>query len=306
MRSLVLGFLLVQSLAPARANIITDVRGAIAQGDFARGESQIQAYRATHGVTPEMLEAHSWLGRGALAAKNLEKADAYAAETRRMALEALKQRDLDAEKHLPIALGASIEVQGQVLDARGQRSEAVSFLRGELERFRNTSIRTRIQKNLHLLSLEGKTAPVLEVKEWVGAKPQSPAALKGKPVLLFFWAHWCGDCKNQAPILAKLQQEYASKGLVVMGPTQRYGYMARGQEASPEEEMRYIDQVRKGYYAAVEGMAVPVSEENFKNYGSSTTPTLVLIDRHGVVKLYHPGNLPYDTLASQVRSALAN
>jgi thiol-disulfide isomerase/thioredoxin len=306
MRSLALGFLLVQAFAPARANIITDVRAAIAKGDFARGESEIQAYRSTHGVTPEMLEALSWLGRGALAAKNLDKADAYAAETRRLALDALKQRDLDAEKHLPIALGASIEVHGRVLDAHGQRSEAVSFLRGELERFRNTSIRTRIQKNLHLLSLEGKAAPPLEVKEWVGRKPESPAALKGKSVLLFFWAHWCGDCKNQAPILAQLQQEYASKGLVVMGPTQRYGYVARGQEASPEEEIRYIDQVRKGYYAALEGMAVPVSEENFKNYGSSTTPTLVLIDRQGVVKLYHPGNLPYDTLASQVRSALAN
>jgi thioredoxin-related protein len=51
-------------------------------------------------------------------------------------------------------------------------------------------------------------------------------------------------------------------------------------------------------------MPVPVSEENFKVYGASTTPTLVLIDRRGVVRLYHPGNLSYEELAAKLESIL--
>jgi hypothetical protein len=47
-------------------------------------------------------------------------------------------------------------------------------------------------------------------------------------------------------------------------------------------------------------MSVPVSEETFANYGSSTTPTMVLVDREGVVRLYHPGEMTYAELAPKV------
>jgi len=288
----------------ASGSIIPDVRSAIAQKNFTLGEQHIQAYRTRQGVTPEMLEAMSWLGRGALAAKSLDKAEAYAAETRKLSLEELKKRKLDAERHLPIALGASIEVQAHVMAARGERDQAVSFLRRELETYRPTSIRTRIQKNIHLLSLEGKLAPALETAQWLGNQPKPLERLKGRPVLLFFWAHWCGDCKNQAPILSKVMTQYGPKGLALVGPTQRYGYTARGQDATPEQETPYIESVRKQHFASLPDMLVPVSEENFKNYGSSTTPTLVLIDKQGIVRLYNPGNLPYETLAAKIEEVL--
>jgi cytochrome c biogenesis protein CcmG/thiol:disulfide interchange protein DsbE len=282
--------------AAAWANVITDVRQAIAKNDFALGDSVIQKYRSEHGVTPELLEALSWQGRGALAAKQLDKAEAYAKETQRLALEELKKRPLDAENHLPIALGAAIEVEAQVMNARGERSAALTVLRTELATYKSTSIHTRIQKNINLLNLEGKTAPALEEREFLGRQPVSLASLKGKPVLLFFWAHWCGDCKQEAPILAELEKEYASKGLVLLAPTQRYGYIARGEEAGPAEETKYIDEVRHKFYPDLLNVPAPISEDNFKNYGASTTPTLVLIDRQGIVRLYHPGNMTLEEL----------
>src|SRR5205814_3503182 len=101
----------------------------------------------------------------------------------------------------------------------------------------------RIQKNIHLLSLEGKPAPALEVSHWVGSKPLPLAQLRGKGVVLFFWAHWCADCKRQAPDLARLATEYGSKGLLIIGPTQHYGYVAGGVDATPEQETAYIDVV---------------------------------------------------------------
>jgi thiol-disulfide isomerase/thioredoxin len=275
----------------ASAQIVGEVRGALSRNDVATAERQIADYRAARGVTPEMLEAYSWLGRNALAAKKLDDADKYALETRRMALEQLKTRPLDAEKHLPIALGASIEVQGHVLAQRGNRAEAVAFLQDELKRWWSSSIRTRIQKNINLLTLEGKPAPALVMDRWIGPKPLPRGQWKGRPVLLFFWAHWCGDCKRQAPALGKIAGKYAKDGLLVIAPTQPYGYVARGEEAGLEQELRYVADIWKANYAELPAAGVPVSEENFRNYGASTTPTLVLVNRNGIVTLYHPGNL---------------
>jgi len=289
--------------AVAWANVISDVREAVDHNNFALGDAAIQKYRAENGVTPEMLEALSWMARGALGAKQLDKADAYAKETQRLALEELKKRRLDAEEHLPIALGAAIEVHAQVMNQEGEHNQAVEFLRTELAAYRTTSIRTRIQKNINLLTLEGKPAPALEEREYVGAAPTSLAALKGKPVLLFFWAHWCGTCKQEAPILAEIEHEYVNKGLVVIAPTQRYGYVAQGDEAGPAEETKYIDQVRRRFYS-VDGLNIsaPISEANFKNYGASTTPTIVLIDRQGIVRVYHPGNLTLEELRAAINT----
>ncbi len=75
------------------------------------------------------------------------------------------------------------------------------------------------------------------------------AALRGKPVLLFFWAHWCPDCKQEEHILAQIAQEYGPKGLVMVAPTQRYGYAANGEDATPAAELKYIEQIRHQYYA---------------------------------------------------------
>src|ERR1019366_2216315 len=59
----------------------------------------------------------------------------------------LETRKLDADSWLPLALGASIEVHAQVLAARGQRPEALEFLRLQLKLFSGTSLTQRIRKN---------------------------------------------------------------------------------------------------------------------------------------------------------------
>jgi thiol-disulfide isomerase/thioredoxin len=173
-----------------------------------------------------------------------------------------------------------------VLAARGQRTEAVSYLQEQLKTYRATSINARIQKNINLLSLEGKPAPALE----------NVSLPKGKPALLFFWAHWCGECKGEIPILARLKAEFESKGLSIVAPTQKYGYVAGGIDAPPDVELRYIEQVRQKFYAEILSTPAPVSEENFRRYGASTTPTVVLVDRAGIVRLYHPGRMSYEEL----------
>ena len=293
-------FILVSCLN-LQAQLVQVVRGQIDQGDFEGAKKVLANFKSRYGATPEMLEAHSWLGRGALAAKRFDQADSFAAETYKMCEQALAHRAMDAEPHLPIAIGASIEVQGQSLAQRGQRSEAVSYLNSQLKRYYKTSIRARLQKNLNLLTLEGMPAPPLDMKEFLtkakltGGIPQ----LRGKPTVIFFWAHWCADCKQQGPILTRLQQEFPT--LQVLAPTQPYGYVAGGVDAPRSAEIPYIRQIFAQYYASLAAVAVPVSEENFRAYGVSTTPTVVLLDKAGFVRVYHPGMMSYDELKAAIR-----
>jgi thiol-disulfide isomerase/thioredoxin len=297
--------ILIALVGPAWAGVVEDVRGALAQHSFTAADSELASYVANNGITGEYVEAYSWMARAALSDRNYEQASAYAKQTKALALQALKQRPLDSEPHLPIGLGAAIEVQSQVLAARGQRAQAIAVLQSALHTYGNTSIQARLRKNLNLLSFEGRPAPALRAEQFLGSKPPVLSQLKGSPVLLFFWAHWCGDCKAEAPIVTQLRSEFAAQGLTVLGPTRFYGYTAQLEHASPSDELAYIDAVRHRFYAGLLDMPVPISKYNFDVYGASTTPTIVLLDRTGKVSMYHPGALPYDQLKGEIEKVMA-
>jgi len=305
MRSRALPILLLFALsAIAPADVVTDVRIALLQGNFPAAESQLQNYRAAHGVDPEYLEALSWIARASVSAQRLEAAESYATQIESSAHQLLQHRALDAEPHLPLALGAALEVQAQVLQARGQNAKALALLRRSLVTYGNTSLRARLQKNLNLLGLAGRPAPPLSSAEYLGIRPVSLERMRGSPVLLFFWAHWCGDCKHEGPIISQLTSEFSSGGLKVVAPTQLYGYAAQGEDATPNDELAYVGQVWQHYYPGLQAIPVPVSKANFDRYGASTTPTLVLIDRRGNVALYHPGVMSYEELRAAIERAM--
>jgi thiol-disulfide isomerase/thioredoxin len=265
------------------AALVNDVRSLVARRDFAAAEQAVAAYRASAGATTELAAAISWMARAALDAHDYSRADTYATEARQMADGLLPTHSLASDPWLATAVGASIEVRSQALAATGRRGQALDFLNGQLAQFSATGLYERIKKNLNLLSLVGKPAPPLEgvpASQW-----------RGHPLLLFFWAHWCPDCKAEAAALANIHRAFAPKGLLLVSPTKLYGYVARGEDAPPATENRYISEVWHKYYAALEPSPTPVSANNFMAYGASTTPTLVLVDARGIVRYYHPGAL---------------
>jgi thiol-disulfide isomerase/thioredoxin len=295
---------LLAAVPLAIAGILDDVRSSIENNNLPAAESELQSYRGRHGADPEYLEALSWMARATFARKQLDRAEQFAKETESLSKQQLASRSLDREPHLPIALGAALEVEAQVLAARGQQAQAVALLRRGLTSYGSTSIRARLQKNLNLLGLTSQPAPPLSVAQHLGPKPVPLAQLKGSPVLLFFWAHWCGDCKAEGPIISQLRSEFGPKGLMVVAPTQLYGYAAEGEDATPKTELGYIERVWQHFYPGLQSVPVPVSKANFNAYGASTTPTLVLLDRVGRGALSHPGVMPYADLRSAVERIL--
>jgi thiol-disulfide isomerase/thioredoxin len=304
MRRVFVAALLCAGLAFGGPVFVAAVNQAAMAREFKAAESMLKQYRAQRGVNAEYLEAYSWLGRGELAAKNYQAALDNAADVRQLCLKQLTGRKLDADSSLPIALGASIEVTAQALTGDGRRDEAVTFLRAELDKWKATSINARIRKNINLLSLEGKPAPALDVaRSVVGPHPRTLAAHAGHPVLLFFWAHWCSDCKQEIPTIQKIQTSYGAKGLEVIAPTQHYGYVAGGEDAPLTIETPYIAKIFAQYYAGLGKVETPLSEANFARYGVSTTPTLVLLNSNGIVTLYHPGLMTFGELSAALRVA---
>jgi thiol-disulfide isomerase/thioredoxin len=300
----VLATLLV--IAPAVADrLVPEARALAQKQDVQAAQQLVEKHRPPQtAMTPEWLAAASWVARGASFAKQWDLAQKYAQETFDGSLALLAKRRLDADRDLPIALGAAIEVLAHSYDAAGERGAAVDFLSRQRENYRGTSIETRIQKNMLLLSLEGKPMPQLAAERHLGPPPQTNEALKGKVVLFFFWAHWCGDCKRQKPVLEALRDAYADKGLVIVGPTQFYGYVAGGEDATPEQELEYLTNAYQQRYPLPSWMSVPISNKNYLNFGVSTTPTLVLVDRAGIVRMYHPGDMSREDLEARIQPLL--
>ena len=71
-------------------------------------------------------------------------------------------------------------------------------------------------------SLKGKSAPGFTLVDLSGKKV-SLSQFKGHPVIVNFWATWCGPCKLEMPWFEEMNQKYKDKGLVILGLSQDTG-----------------------------------------------------------------------------------
>jgi thiol-disulfide isomerase/thioredoxin len=118
----------------------------------------------------------------------------------------------------------------------------------------------------------------------------SLADLKGKPVLIDFWATWCGPCAMQTPIVDRLARRYEGKVQVV-------GIDVADDD--PAMAKRYAEQQRLAYPIIVDEKGLTQRE-----YGVNKLPSLIIIDGNGMIVHQTSGVVDEATLDRMLREAM--
>jgi cytochrome c biogenesis protein CcmG/thiol:disulfide interchange protein DsbE len=140
---------------------------------------------------------------------------------------------------------------------------------------------------------ETPAAPAFDLPV-LGAKDDtiSLASLRGKAVVLNFWASWCEPCKEEAPLLEEVWQEYRARDVVVLGVNaQDFTSDARG----------FVERY---------GMTYPVVHDgpgsSLGRYGLSGFPETWWIDRQGRLVAYHQGPVEREDVVRGIERALSS
>ena len=129
-----------------------------------------------------------------------------------------------------------------------------------------------------------------DIDQWFPGKPVTLAEMRGRVVLLDFWATWCGPCFDAFPHLTEWHQDLSKDGLVILGVTRYYGRQV-GFENDQPGEIEMIKNFRtreKLPYDLVVGKDQSIQFL----YGATGLPTAVIIDRRGIIRYIETGTSP--------------
>ena len=151
-------------------------------------------------------------------------------------------------------------------------------------------------------SLVGKPAPDFVLEDLSG-RTVALSSFKGKPLLINFWATWCGPCKIETPWLVELQNEYASKGLEVVGISTEGEDLQPGDKEGLARQKAAVARFVKEYH-----MQYPVlvnGDSLASTYGGlDAMPTSVYVNPEGKVVAMQLGITSKEDMAADIEKTL--
>lgn len=142
---------------------------------------------------------------------------------------------------------------------------------------------------------DGAPAPAFEAERY-GGGTFSLADVKGKVVLLDFWATWCGPCVEEMPSLFKVAKEYAPRGVVLV---------AADRIESDEKAAVGIFLSNQKLVPDADRIVVFAAEDVLDRYQVHALPTLFLLDREGKIAGAHQGFMKEEELRRELDRVLA-
>jgi thiol-disulfide isomerase/thioredoxin len=150
----------------------------------------------------------------------------------------------------------------------------------------------------NLLALIGQDAAPLEVDAWANGTPLTDADLKGKVVLLDFWAVWCRPCISTFPRLRQWYDQYPEDKFVIIGLTRYYNYTwdderaraKRSQEKITEEAEHEMLVSFAEHHKLQHRFALQKGTALSDFYGVTVIPQVVVIDQSGKIRLIRVGS----------------
>lgn len=148
-------------------------------------------------------------------------------------------------------------------------------------------VRTLKKRERHYKLLGESAVELVDIDKWLPGEMQTLASLRGKVVVLDFWATWCAPCIEAFPALTEMHQNFQKDGLVILGVTRYFGEVL-GEKAGTLAETEYLANFRKKYNLPYD-IVIAKEQTNQTNYGAKALPTTVLIDRRGIVRYVETG-----------------
>jgi len=142
--------------------------------------------------------------------------------------------------------------------------------------------RIHVRDRARQVALLGEAAPEIEIQAWISGEGATLADLRGRVVLLEFWATWCKPCQAMFPKLKQLDDQFRDRGFDVIALTRHY-FAGRDTASSQADELELMRSVIKQHDVAFR-VGVAEDERVQNAYGATGMPTLALIDRTGTVR----------------------